>query len=170
MKSIPVFSGRIIAALVALVVFAAAAGARSPERSVGDLARGADLVAVGAVSSLASEWNTDRTRIVTRVTFSVDEYLKGSRAERTLEILVPGGEVGEVGEIYSHVPRFHRDEQVVIFARRLEDGSYRVAGGDQGKVVLRREEKTGRLITDKGEVLEAFTERVRRAAAGIPGR
>ena len=82
-----------------------------------DLTNQADVVAVGKVSAMKSEWNTDKTRIVTRVTVSVHEYLKGG-GEQQMSILTPGGEIGEIGEIYSGTARFTENEEVVVFARK----------------------------------------------------
>jgi hypothetical protein len=143
--------------------------AQQKKLALEQLTERADIVAVGTVSGLSSAWNAERTRITTEVTIQVDQTLKGTPGG-LLTLTIPGGEVGDAGELYSHVPRFQREEQVVVFAARDNSGRYRIAGGEQGKIGITREDRSGRLLVSTGEVLEAFTTRVRRAAAAAPQR
>ncbi|MGB6122834.1 MAG: hypothetical protein WBG80_13070, partial [Bacteroidota bacterium] len=52
---------------------------------VDELAKRAEVVAVGRVTELKSEWNQDQTMIFTRVTLAVDEYIKGG--DRTTSLV-----------------------------------------------------------------------------------
>ena len=97
-----------------------------------DLANQSDVVAVGRVAAIRAEWNADKSRILTRVTLSVSEFLKGGD-EQAISILTPGGEIGEVGELYFGAPRFAQDEEVVVFVKRGPNRAYTVTGGAQGK-------------------------------------
>lgn len=139
--------------------------AQQQEASTEQLTRSAEMIIVGSVTEVTSSWTPDRSRIVSLVTIHIEESLKGAPATATVTLTVPGGEVDGVGELYTHAPRFRADEQVVVFGRRDAQGSLRVAGGDQGKVTVLRDERSGRLVTAAGEALEAFTTRVRRAVA-----
>jgi hypothetical protein len=65
------------------------------------LSEKADVILTGKVLQQKSEWNKNKTRIYTNVTVEVDEYLKGSSEGKNIVITNPGGEVGEVGELYS---------------------------------------------------------------------
>jgi hypothetical protein len=127
-----------------------------------DLARKAEIVAVGRVSNLKSEWSPDRTHIVTRVTLSVEEYVKGQDAA-TVTLTTLGGEVGEVGELYTHVPTFRQNEEVVVFLQKDREGQYRVSGGTQGKYTIERSRESGQLVVAGNRRIEEFTESVRRA-------
>jgi hypothetical protein len=121
----------------------------------------ADVIAVGKIASLRSEWNQDRSRIVTRATIAVDQYLKGEQPQRSLVITVPGGEIDGVGEMYSHTARFKPDEQVVVFATADNRGQLGVVGGDVGKMTVARDKVTGlQMVADK-EPLSAFTSRLK---------
>ena len=71
-----------------------------------NLSKGADVVLTGKVVQQNSSWNEDRSRIYTKATIQVEEYLKGSTNEGSIVVTYLGGEVGEVGEMYSHMPRF----------------------------------------------------------------
>jgi hypothetical protein len=88
---------------LALLLALPGAGAlsQSKELTTEALAGQAEVVAVGKVSSLVPQWNEDHSRIFTRVTLSVDQYIKGGSAGQPLTLLVPGGEVDGVGELYS---------------------------------------------------------------------
>ena len=54
----------------------------------------ADLIFTGQVLDKRAEWNADRTRIYTFVTFEVDDYLKGGNAARVTTVRLLGGQVG----------------------------------------------------------------------------
>jgi hypothetical protein len=154
-----------IPALALLLAVTFPVHAQQQEVSTELLTRGAEVIILGSVTEVTSSWTPDRSRIVSLVTIRVEESLKGAAASTTVTLTVPGGEVDGVGELYTHAPRFRTDEQVVVFGRRDAQGTLRVAGGDQGKVAVLRDERSGRLITAAGEALEAFTTRVRRAVA-----
>jgi len=132
--------------ITSLFIAACAAGAAGQGKEVApeDLAKGAEVVAVGRVSGLVSRWSTDHSRIYTTVTLSVDQYMKGGSAGAPLNILVAGGEVDGVGEVYSHTATFKKDEDVLVFAEKDREGKYRVTRGQQGKFSVHRDEATGK--------------------------
>jgi len=127
--------------LVALPALPAAAQSREPAPE--ELAARADVVAVGKVSTCAAHWNADHSRIFTTVTLAVDSYLKGNQAG-PLNILVPGGEVDGVGELYSHTATFRKDEDVLVFVRKDSRGNFTVSGGQAGKFVVTNDAQTGK--------------------------
>jgi hypothetical protein len=141
-------------------------GTLTPEQ----LTARSEVVAVGTVSDLRSEWNSDRTRITTRVTLAVEEYLKGTRSERILVLTAPGGEVGSVGEVYSHMARFQNNEQVVVFAERDGTGGFRVSGGEQGKLTVHQDPATRKPVVSEGLSLEVLKARIGTAARVNPQR
>jgi hypothetical protein len=128
-----------------------------------ELTRQADVVVVGKVADVRSAWNHDRSRIQTTVTVVVDQTLKGAGGSGSIAIVTPGGEVDGVGEYYSHTARFRKDEDVVVFARKDSEGRFRVTAGEQGKVVIRRDDDTGVRTVAGESTLEAFVARVRDA-------
>ncbi|HTS00421.1 MAG TPA: hypothetical protein VML00_11745 [Bacteroidota bacterium] len=117
--------------------------AQSREPAPEELAARADVVALGKVSLLSPHWNADHSRIFTSVTLNVDSYLKGNQAG-PLTILVPGGEVDGVGEMYSHTATFRRDEDVLVFVQKDVRGNYVVTGGRGGKFLVTQDERTGK--------------------------
>ena len=121
-----------------------------------ELTNRAEVVAVGKVSAMRSEWNQDKTRIYTKVTVSVGRYIKGEQPQKTLTITHLGGEIGEVGELYSHVPRFQKDEEVLIFAKKDKKNNLRITGGADGKLKIAKSEQNGKKMIGKTKTLEAF--------------
>jgi hypothetical protein len=139
------------------------AGAQSRELPTEVLATQAEIVAVGKVSSLVSRWNESHSRIVTQVTIAVDQYFKGGTPGSPLTILVPGGEVDGVGELYSHTAVFQRDESVLVFAQKDARGNYGVAAGQQGKYTVKKDDATGRLMVGGTRPLQEVTAVIQKA-------
>lgn len=124
-----------------------------------DLTRGSDVVAVGRVKELKSEWSSGKNAIVTRVTLGVDEFLKGGSG-LTMTVIVPGGEIDGVGEWYSHTARFKQDEDVLLFAKRQGSSELRVTGGEDGKMLITKDSKTGTSQIAGGVRLDEMKRRV----------
>ena len=113
-----------------------------------DLSVGADVIITGKVTQLYSSWNDDNTRIYTRATIQVDEYLKGINNENSIIVTYPGGEVGDVGEMYSHMPTFRDKEEVLLFLKRdNQTPDYKVFNGENGKISIIDNPKTGEKVT-----------------------
>jgi hypothetical protein len=132
------------------------------------LARTADVVAVGKVTGTRGEWDQTKSRIFTRVTVAVDEYLKGD-AGREMTILAPGGEVDGVGEWYSHTARFKNDETVVVFAEKDRKGTYRISGGTSGKLSVTRDERTSQARVSDQTTLDDLKAQVNSAIRSADG-
>lgn len=97
----------------------------------------AEAIIIGKVVDLKSEWNKDKTQIVTDVTVFVDEYLKGSNRQKTIVVSHLGGEVDGVGELYSHTPVFNSDEEVLLFIESNSENKMFLLGGEEGKLVIK---------------------------------
>jgi hypothetical protein len=150
---------------LALLLALPGAGALSQSKEITTeaLAGQAEVVAVGKVRSLVSGWSEDHSRIITRVTLSVESYIKGGSAGEPLTILVPGGEVDGVGELYSHTAVFQSDENVLVFAQKDREGNYRVAAGQQGKYTVKRDDVSGALMVGGTRTLQEVTALVQKA-------
>jgi hypothetical protein len=155
-----------IVILGVLFLFTSGAAQTRPAK-MDDMAVRAKVVAVGTVSQLQSEWDASKTRIQTRVTMSVDQYVKGGEVGKSLTLYVPGGEIGEVGELYSHMPVFKKGEAVVVFVEKDKQGHYRVSGGNEGKYTIERDEKSGRLLVAGRYSIEEFAGAVRKAVQTV---
>jgi hypothetical protein len=139
------------------------ARAQQPSATAEELTGKADLVLVGKVAGVKAAWTNDRSRIVTTVTLAVDQALKGTGLPGTVTIESPGGEIGGVGEWYSHTAQFKKDEDVVVFVKKDREGRLHVSGGTRGKLTIRRDEQTGTKMVTDGVTLERFSDRVKQA-------
>lgn len=108
----------------------------------------ADIIVTGKVTQKESSWNDSKTRIYTRATVEVQDYLKGSDNSNLVEVRYPGGEVGEVGELYSHMPRFEENEEVLVFLKKeAKVKEYKVLNGEEGKIKVLIDGNSGRKTT-----------------------
>ena len=107
-----------------------------------------DVILTGKVVKQKSSWNANKTRIYTEATLQVDEYLKGNNKGNSVIVTYPGGEVGSVGELYSHMPRFSNDEDVLVFLKKDErEVGYKVYDGENGEIKIYTDPKTGEKVT-----------------------
>jgi hypothetical protein len=123
---------------------------QSVQAEIKNLSEGADMIVTGKVVDQKSEWSSDKSKIYTNVTIQVDEFLKGSNNQNRIVIKNLGGEVGNIGETYSHVPTFTNEEDVLVFVKKSDkDQSLRVFQGDEGKMTFYQDKKTGEKMTSK---------------------
>ncbi|HKB86353.1 MAG TPA: hypothetical protein VKD08_09305 [Ignavibacteriaceae bacterium] len=110
---------------------------QSNQAEVKALSRGADVILTGKVTKQQSEWAQNKSRIITKTTIQVDEYLKGNGTNGVVVINHPGGEVDGVGELYSHMPEFQNEEEVLLFLKKdNKSNDYKVFAGEDGKISL----------------------------------
>ena len=153
----------VVLAVVWWVLAGAVACAQSRILTTQELTDQSDVVAVGKVSAMKSEWNADKSRIITRVNINVREFLKGDGSDQSLVVVTLGGEVGDVGEFYSSTVRFNRDEEVVVFARKKSGRDHEVMGGSQGRVPIQEDNMTGVKTVQRGIRLDDFCKQVKSA-------
>ena len=116
------------------------------EAKLKQLTVNADLIVTGKVAGNKSNWNPDKTRIYTEATLQVDEYLKGNNIGNSVVVTYPGGEVNGIGELYTHMPKFENNEDVLVFLKKDANG-YKVFDGEEGKIKIMKDAKTGEEIT-----------------------
>jgi hypothetical protein len=112
------------------------------------MSKNADLIITGKVVEQNSSWNENNTRIYTQATIRVEEYIKGGNNFGSIIVGYPGGEVGDVGEMYSHMPRFENNEDVLVFLKKDEKSTdYKVYNGEDGKINVITDARTGEKVT-----------------------
>lgn len=126
----------ILFVLTLLVAPAARAGIVL-QTSVTDMTRLSSLVVRGEVLSSGAE-KADTSRIQTRVRLRVAERLKGSLEGDTVDIVLPGGSLGELATRVPGTPRFTVGEEVVVFLEKRPHG-FVVCGQEQGRFDIRRD-------------------------------
>lgn len=144
MKRYLIFSAVIILAAGLLVHTAA----QDQKNEIKRMSLEAEIILTGKVLNQKSVWNKNKTKISTNVMVEVEEYLKGNRTDKNIIVEHPGGEIGEIGEWYSHTPRFNNDEEVLLFLKKdNKNNFYKVLNGEDGKLSLQTDKESGKKIT-----------------------
>ncbi len=99
--------------------------------SLRELTQRADLIVLATATGEAARRDA-RGRIVTDVTFSVEEIMKGNAGGSTITMARLGGVIGDVGMRVEGEPRFTLGERYVLFLYRTGDGTLRPVGMSQG--------------------------------------
>ena len=147
---------------VFFVVFSGINGlAQSGNSELQKLTASSDLIIVGKVVNQNSQWNKNKTRIFTQVSVNAEEYLKGKSEEKQIVITKPGGEVGDVGELYSHVPEFVKDEEVLLFLKKDGENKLVVNKGTQGKYTISSNNDSGIKMIGESKSLENYKIRIK---------
>ncbi len=81
--------------------------------SAEELVDHAQTIVWGDCISVRTEWNRERTKILTRVQLASREVLKGDRAP-TVELLLPGGELDGMAYVIHGMPRFREGQEAVV--------------------------------------------------------
>jgi len=131
-----------------IVILSLSLQAKDNTSVIKKLSQKADAILSGTVSEKESSWNSSKTRIYTKATVQVDDLLKGTNTGNSVEIIYPGGEVGDVGELYTHMPTFEKNEEVLVFLKKDNNtNTYIVLNGQEGKLTVIEDSQTGEKIT-----------------------
>lgn len=130
--------------------------------SVRELAANASFIVLGRVVTVANQWNSQRTRILTRIELDLEEVLKGTPATNRLSFAQPGGRVGNVGSLVGDTPRFKVGDRVALFLTSRRDGELGIIGLFQGKFDVERDTSSGldvavRRVPGSGETTDRIT-------------
>ena len=121
----------------------------------------ADLTFSGKVLATESRWDSTRSKIWTHVTFSVDEVIGGSFAEKEITLRLPGGaiEAENIRMRVDGVPEFRVGEEVLLFCSRDAKHVNPIIGWFQGRFKIRLDETLGQRVIEG-----------KRAARLVPGK
>lgn len=92
-----------------------------------DLVTGAAAIVHGRVTAARSDWADGRAHIDTFVTIEIEQYLKGNLGP-SLEIRVPGGELGRYRDIVVGAPKLAIGDDVILFLSTRGGGPPHVLG------------------------------------------
>jgi hypothetical protein len=82
----------------------------------------ADYIIEGTVERVESNWNEDKSGIFTTTNLSIDKYMKGSPfTENELQIVTPGGTVGDITQVVEDQSIFHEGKRVRIYFQKVDD-------------------------------------------------
>jgi hypothetical protein len=80
------------------------------------ITQAADYIIEGTVKKVESSWNQERSGIFTYTELNIEKYVKGAPfAENKLQIVTPGGTVGEISQWVEDQPIFHEGKMVRIY-------------------------------------------------------
>ena len=86
----------------------------------------ADYIVEGVVEKVESNWNGDKSAIFTHTNLSIEKYVKGAPfAENELQIVTPGGTVGDITQVVEDQPIFHEGKRVRIYFQEV-DGEFHI--------------------------------------------
>ena len=108
----------------------------------------------GTVIDYECHWDKQRQNIFTTVQLSVLESIKekSSNTPGIKYFIIPGGQVGEVGQKNSNSPIFHIDEKVIVFIKQ----GLTLVGEYQGKFQIQE-----KLVLERGLFIEDFLEEIK---------
>jgi hypothetical protein len=132
-----------LVALLLLAVPRAGEGTSVKRLAQSDLVRDAQRIVHADCLDCAPEYDATSRRIFTRVRFAVRETLKG-KASSTIELLIPGGQIGTVATVVHGMPAFKAGEEVVLYAtgRHPKSKVCLPVGLDQGCYRIKRPRNT----------------------------
>ena len=82
----------------------------------------ADYIVEGTVEKVESKWNAEKTSIFTYTTLVIEKYVKGAPfSENQLQIVTPGGAVGNVLQQVEDQPIFHEGKRVRIYFQKINE-------------------------------------------------
>jgi hypothetical protein len=160
--------------VVAMLVSTSAFATIVQRMELQQLVTTADSIVQGRVESVEARYE-ERT-IYTYISLVVDDPIKGDR-RRTVVLRQMGGRIGAKTLWIAGMPQFNPGDQVIVFLRNRQDGTFDVIGLNQGKYDIVNDyavanvagisildPKTG-LISEKGFVdkvpLETFKTKIR---------
>jgi uncharacterized protein (UPF0333 family) len=92
----------------------------------------ADYIVEGTVEKVESQWNEGRTGIFTYTDLRIENYVKGAPfTENMLQIVTPGGTVGEITQAVEDQPILHEGKKVRIYFQEV-NGEFSIVCGPFG--------------------------------------
>jgi hypothetical protein len=161
---------------IALLLAAPLLASTVQKMELPDLVKAADSIVQGHVESVQARY--ENTMVYTYTSVAVDDPLKGDRRQTVL-LKHPGGTIGAMTMFIAGMPQFKAGDQVIVFLKNRQDGTFDVIGLNQGKYdivndvavanvsgVSVLDPKTGRMsegFVDKAP-LETFKAKIRELA------
>lgn len=175
--------------VLSLLMCAPAHGLSVVSRSFDELVQRADLVLVGTVSDVHSEFaagGLDQNTIFSYVNFRELQVVKGRVATEEYVLRVPGGVVGRFAQDYPGVPAFQIGQRYLVFIRGnqrdffpvvgITQGMFRILTNGQGQQVVVRDDQVGHAgqralttLTQNAPTLDDFIQNIHTRLAPAAG-
>jgi len=106
--------------------------------SIAELTTRSDVIVLGTVSFVTSDWNLNRTAIETRIDLKVEETLKGTVDQAKVSFYHLGGVVGNTVTSLGETAVFVDGERVAVFLSKNNRDRLELVGFFQGKFSIER--------------------------------
>jgi hypothetical protein len=153
----------LVTSLVVFFALSVPAKGLSRKKHLEDLVSDANLIFIGTVLNKASFFDKDGS-IQTEILLKNEVQLSPIDSfSEYVKVIVPGGEIGDVGMVVSDSPGFNLGETTLLFLAG-DSGRYVTVGADQGKVTIigkrlaERDEYAADLLEKVFSILEAQKE------------
>jgi len=120
-----------------------------------ELTEKADAIIIGNVLEQKAQWNAEKNNIFTTVTVNVNEYLKGEAKSKRQTLVIPGGQVGEIGLKVTEAPNFTVGERALLFLSRGQNNDMSIVGLKYGKFSI-----DGNKVLENGKSIFAFKKEI----------
>lgn len=109
------------------------------QRSFEELVTLADHIVIGTVTGRQSLWRDplQQRGIITQITLSDLELLKGEHSGSTFVLEMAGGQIGPYGEAVGGLPQLAIGQRYLIFVRGNTQSIFPVVGIEQGVLTVR---------------------------------
>jgi hypothetical protein len=176
-------------AIIALVSQIPAYGLSVIPRTFEELVQRADLVLVGTVREVRSNFahgGLDQNTIISDVSFYDLRLVKGQVAGSEYVLQVPGGVVGRFAQNYPGIPSFQTGQRYLVFIRGnrrdffpvvgINQGVFRIVANDRGQQVVVRDDRIGHAgrrtlstMRQTAPTLDAFIQKIQDRLAPAAG-
>ena len=162
---------RLMLLAAALLAACSPAKAAVVARSIAQLTEKSDLIVIGDVLEVVSEWNADHSLIISRIDVKVVDRIKGLPDDR-ISLNVVGGTIGDLTLATSVTPRFIVDDHVLLFVNGPGNqltGEYQGALLTDGKDAVRSDpDFRHRMDASTKRPLKDVLDEIRAALPGNP--
>jgi hypothetical protein len=156
---VPAYSA-VILACVLLLVSAAPSSALMLRRSMNELVADSELIAVGSVKSIQNEVMDGHAR--TRITLVTEKRSDLGPVPDSIDLVVPGGRMGDVIQWVSDTPSFQVGERALVMLRRDGSPDWTVTGQYQGKFHVAKDDRIG----GSAETLDSLISQIEQVRSG----
>lgn len=94
----------------------------------------ADYIIEGTIERVESKWDEERTSIFTYSDLKIEKYVKGEAflEDKKIQIVIPGGIVGEITQAVEDQPIFHEGKKVRIYFQKTNEGEFSIVCAQMG--------------------------------------
>jgi len=136
----------VIISTMALILTNSAYATTVIKMNLEDLTKGANLIFVGNVSAIKSEWGKGGRTIYTYVTFTGLKIVSGNYKQKEITVRLEGGTIGGYTLRVAGMPEFKINQKNMVFLRANDRAISPVVGWWQGRFQIVKDRSSGKEI------------------------